>query len=129
MKPMLCVPAVVLAFSAFGQQQLPTTPPPYTTPPTFPNGQAAPREIPPDTNAPPPQEDLSAAQVEKQIQDEIRQEPGLAEAKVEVSADDKFVTLTGSVSTERQHQLAVRIATSNARHREIVDKIIVREHA
>jgi hypothetical protein len=39
------------------------------------------------------------------------------------------VTLTGSVDTERQHDLALRITKSYAADRKIVDKIKVRGRA
>jgi BON domain len=128
MKRALCALALAFAVSAFAQQQSPTNPPPYTTPPTFPDDQASRQEMPPDTKAPPPQ-GLSTAQVEQQIQDKLNSEPILANANVGVKTDDKSVTLTGTVDTDAQHDLALRIAQSYAGHRAIVDKITVRGQA
>jgi len=82
--------------------------------------------MPPDTKAPPPQ-GLSASEVEQQIQAKISNEPALANTKVGVKANDKSVTLTGTVDTEKQHDLALRIAQSFAGDRKIVDKIKVQE--
>jgi len=84
--------------------------------------------MPPDTKAPPPQS-LAAAQVEQQIQKKLNSESALANANVGVQADDRFVTLTGTVLTERQHELALRIAQSYVGDRKIVDKIKLRGQA
>lgn len=116
--------ALVFAASAFAQQQ-PSTYPPYTTPPTFPTGQIPRAQMPPDTKAPPPQT-LSDARVEQQIQDGLKSEPALANMDVGVKTNDKSVTLTGTVDTERQHDLALRIAQSYAGNRKVGDKIKIR---
>jgi hypothetical protein len=126
MKRTICGLALAFAVSAFAQQQYPTNPPPHTTPPTFPDDQASRQQMPPDTQAPPPQA-LSTAQVEQQIQDKLNSEPALANTNVGVKTDDKSVTLTGTVDTDAQHDLALRIAQSYAGDRTIVDKIQVRE--
>lgn len=122
MKRMLCGLALALVASAFAQQQPPTNPPPHTTPPTFPEGQAPPQQMPPDMKAPPPQT-LSTTEIQQQIQDKLNSEPALANTHVGVKTDDMSVTLTGTVETEEQHDLALRIAQSYAGDRKIVDKI------
>lgn len=94
----------------------------YTTPPTFPQ----PQQMPPDQKAPPPQA-LSSSQVEQQIQKHLSTEPDLANAGVQVKADDRLVILTGTVDSDAQHDLALRIAQSYAGERKIVDKIKVRQ--
>jgi osmotically-inducible protein OsmY len=78
--------------------------------------------MPPDTKAPPPQ-DQSASEVEQQVQDKLSREPALANTEIGVKVDATSVTLTGSVDTERQRDLALRIAQSYAGRRKIVDKI------
>ncbi len=118
---------LALVASVFAQQQPPTNRPPYTTPPTFPEGGTQ-QEMPPDTKAPPPR-GLSAAKVGQQIQDKLKSEPALANTKLGVKANAKSVTLTGLVDTERQHDLALRIAQSYAGDRKIVDKIKIRGQA
>jgi BON domain-containing protein len=127
MKRSLCGLALAFAVSTFAQQQYPTNPPPYTTPPTFPQDQA-PRQMPPDTKAPPPSE-LSTAQVEQKIQDKLSSEPALSKAKLGVKADQQSVTLTGTVDTDTQHDVALRIARSYAGDRKIVDRIEVRQQS
>jgi BON domain len=121
MKRILWGLALVFVTSAFAQQQPPTNSPPYTTPPTFPEGRPQ-QQMPPDTKAPPPQ-DQSASEVEQQVQDKLSREPALANTEIGVKVDATSVTLTGSVDTERQRDLALRIAQSYAGRRKIVDKI------
>jgi BON domain-containing protein len=127
MKRILWGLALAFVTSAFAQQQPPTNSPPYTTPPTFPEGRPQ-QQMPPDTKAPPPQ-DLSASEVEQQIQDKLSREPALANTEIGVKIDAKSVTLTGSVDTERQRDLALRIAQSYAARRKIVDKIKIQGQA
>jgi hyperosmotically inducible periplasmic protein len=128
MKRMLWGLALAFVTSAFAQQQSPTNPPPYTTPPTFPEGRTQ-QQMPPDTKAPPPSETLSTAQVQRQIQEKLSAEPALANMNVGVKTTDKSVTLTGSVDTERQHDLALRIAQSYAGDRKVVDKLKIQGRA
>jgi len=116
MKRTLCGFVLVFAASVFARQQ----PPSYGTPPTFPEGQR--QEMPPDTKAPPPRQ-LTTAEVEEQIQLKLNTEPALANANVNVKANENNVVLTGTVGTERQREIALRIAGSFAGKRQIVDKI------
>ena len=126
MKRMLCGLALAFAVSAFGvQQQSPTSSRPQATTPTFPDDQASRQEMPPDTKAPPPQL-LSTAQVQQQIQDKLKSEPTLANTNVAVKTDDKAITLSGTVRTGEQDDLALRIAQSYAGNRVILDRIKVR---
>ena len=127
MKRMLWCLALTFVTSAFAQQQPPTNSPPYTTPPTFPEGRPH-QQMPPDTKAPPPQ-DLSASEAEQQIQDKLHREPSLANTQIGVKIDATSVTLTGSVDTERQRDLALRIAQSYAGQRKVVDKIKIQGQA
>ena len=127
MKRMLWGLALAFVTSTFAQQQPPTNSPPYTTPQTFPEGGPQ-QQMPPDTKAPPPQ-DPSASEVEQQIQDKLNREPALANTKIGVKIDDTSVTLTGSVDTEKQRDIALRIAQSYARYRKVVDKIKIQGQA
>jgi BON domain len=127
MKRMLWCLALTFVTSAFAQQQPPTNSPPYTTPPTFPEGRPQ-QQMPPDTKAPPPQ-DLSASEVEQQIQDKLHREPDLANTQIGVKIDATSVTLTGSVDTARQRDLALRIAQSYAGQRKVLDKIKIQGQA
>jgi BON domain len=113
--------------SAQQQSQPPPTNPPYATPPTFPDERQAAREMPPDTQAPPPQA-MSSQRVEAQIVQQLRAEPSLSGTNVDARVDDNSVVLTGNVDSLRQHDVAVDIAQSNAGGRKIVDRIIVKKH-
>lgn len=131
MKYSLFAYTVLLTTLTFAQQQgqPPPTSPPYQTPPTFPEGRQAPgQQMPPDEVAPPSQE-LSPAEAKQQISDHLKSEPALQNAKVVVRVDQHFVELKGSVSSETQHDLALRIAKSYAGNRKIVDKIKIRQQA
>ncbi len=118
-----------LASLGFAQQQglPPPTAPPYGTPPTFPEGRQSPRQqMPPDQETQPSQ-GLSTAQVQQQIEQGLYSEPALANTNVSVKADESAVVLTGTVDSEKQHDLAVRIAQSFAGDRQVVDKIKIRQ--
>lgn len=78
--------------------------------------------MPPDQEAP-PNDELSSAQVEQQIQRGLNSEPKLENTNVSAKTDDRSVVLTGTVNTEKQHDVAMRIARSYAGKREIVDNI------
>jgi osmotically-inducible protein OsmY len=109
-----------LAGLGLAQQQ--TYPPSNSTPPTFPQGQTPRHQMPPDQEAP-PNDELSSAQVEQQIQRGLNSEPKLENTNVSAKTDDRSVVLTGTVNTEKQHDVAMRIARSYAGKREIVDNI------
>ena len=103
------------------------TRPPYRTPPTFPNGSEHPeKQLPPDTKAPAP-ETLTSAQVQQQIMEHLSSQPELSNTNVKASVDESAVVLTGNVSSEVQHKLALLIAESYAGDRSIVDKIRVQQ--
>jgi hypothetical protein len=123
MRCVLCGLLLVLVAAVSAQQQQP----PYDrhgTPPTFPEGQPPTQAMPPDTEAPPPQQ-MSSWQVQQHIQKELNSHPSLANTNVKASANDSAVILTGIVDSERQHQLVLGIAQSYAGDREILDRIQV----
>ena len=123
MNYMLSCAVLFLVMITLAQQQGQL--PPTTTPPTFPEGGKAPREpMPPDTQAPPT---VSSHEVQGQILDQLKAEPSLSTSNIDARVDDNSVVLTGSVNTVEQHQLAVRIAQSNAGDRQVVDKIKVKQ--
>jgi hypothetical protein len=126
MKYMLCCAVLCLGAIAVAQQpgQPPTTNPPYQTPLTFPEGRQTPRtQLPPDTQAPPPQSE----KVEGQILQQLRSEPALSSTNVDARVDDHSVVLTGTVDTVTQHDLALRIVQANAGDRKIVDRINIKQ--
>jgi hypothetical protein len=124
MKNLLLISFVLLTSLAFAQKQgQPSPNGPQTTPPTFPRHETPERQMPPDQNAQP----LSTAQVQEQIQQGLNSEPALSNSKVSVKTNEDSVVLSGTVESERQHELALRIAQSYAGDRKVVDKIIVQQ--
>jgi Flp pilus assembly secretin CpaC len=129
MKSRVFPSAFLLASLGFAQQQglPPPTAPPYGTPPTFPEGRQSPRQQMPPDQEPQPSQGLSSAQVQQQIQQSLNSVPALANTNVGVKTDESAVVLTGTVDSEKQHDLAVRIAQSFAGDRQVVDKIKIRQ--
>jgi osmotically-inducible protein OsmY len=82
--------------------------------------------MPPDMQAP-PAETASAQQVEQQIMEHLNTEPTLAKTSVNAKVNNDSVLLTGTVDTQTEHDVAVRIAQSYAGDRKIVDKINIRQ--
>ena len=114
---------LLLATSILAQQQgQPPTSPPRSTPPTFPERQQAPSQrMPPDQEAPP--QGLSNGEAQQQIQQGLKSEPALRNSDIGVHVDETSVVLTGTVHSEDQHDLALRIAQSYAGNRQILDKL------
>ena len=134
---MLIAAMLVFSLSLPAQQQAPPAPDqqqvPGQTPPTFPEDQdpgarRTPPDMPPDTKAPPSRE-LSSGEIRDQIQSKLNSEPGLEDDRVSVNVTDSEVTITGSVDTEAEHDLALRIAESYAGERHLVDKVEIRGKA
>ncbi len=130
MKYMLAMFSVLLLVTAcLAQrqgQQLPNSPP-YGTPSTSPGSpQQSPSQMPPDQKAPPPRT-MSTNEVEQQVQAHLNSEPALSNTRLDVIANDASLTLSGTVDTEKERSLALRIARSYAGEREIIDKIAVRQ--
>ena len=128
MRHTMCACLLLAAASLFARQGGPQgSPPPYATPPTFPDQRpdTGPQQMPPDTRAP-AQRPLSSGEVQDQIQKQLDTDPALDGTAVKATVNDKAVVLSGTVETEKQHALALRIAESYAGERGIKDKITVR---
>ena len=65
--------------------------------------------------------------MQEQIEQGLNSEPTLRSSNVGVDVDEDSVILTGTVDTENQHDLAIRIAQSYAGDRKIIDKIKLRQ--
>ena len=131
MKQIVFCSILLLASLCFAQQQGQPQGPPYGTSPTFPEGRQAPgqqpdRAQPPDEKAPPPRA-MSTKEVQQQITKHLSSEPALANTDLAAHVSENSVVLTGSVATEEQHDLAVRIAHSYAGDRKLVDRIKLRQ--
>ncbi len=129
MRHMICglLLLLLLSLSAPAQMQAPQQGPPIpgTTPPTFPKEKNPSKEIPPDTTAPPPSGMPTSGEVQQQINKKLSQEPDLKNTSVRFDVDDRSVVVGGSVATEQQHQLALRLAHSYAGERKVVDYVKV----
>ena len=122
---------LLFAAAATAQQQPthpPVGPPPHETPLPPVTGEQNPSQMPPDGSAPatPP---VANADLQKQIQKRISEDPSLAQTNVSVNVDDHGVILTGTVDTEAQHQAALSAAQALAGDRPIDDKIQIRSKA
>ena len=123
---------LLFAVLCMAQQQGVPSNPPYTTPPTFPKAQQPSPRTPPDMPAPREHPDAQTQgmpagnEVAQQIQKKIDTEPLLKGSTVKAAVDDGSVTLTGTVDSEQEHDIALRIAKSYAGKRDIVDKIKIR---
>jgi hypothetical protein len=135
MKQLLLCLTLMLPGLCLGQQQAQPPPdlqqPPYQTPPTFPEGRQIPGQppaqtMPPDEQAPPPQE-LSSEQAQKQITSHLNSEPGLDHTNLVAKVSDSAVVLRGTVRSEEQRDLALRIVESYAGDRKVVDEIKVQQ--
>jgi hypothetical protein len=117
--------ASIFIFSALvvGQNQNLPSLPPYSPSPSFPQDLDS-WQMPPDTEAPPPQE-LSVSGIQYRIQYKLDSEPSLQKNGIRVTVDDTSVVLVGTVENERQHDLALRITRSYAGERRIVDSITI----
>lgn len=90
-------------------------------------GLPAAQQASPATPEVAPPRELSTAEVEQQIHEKLRTEPALANLDVRATVDDAAVLLTGTVDSEKQHELGLRIAKSFVGKRKLLDKINVRE--
>jgi osmotically-inducible protein OsmY len=97
-------------------------PPSQTRSPMLSQEQVPREQMPPDQQAPPPR--LSTPEkVQQQIEQHLNSETALQNSKLSVHVDEDVVILGGTVGTEQQHDLVLRIAQSYAGDRKIVDKI------
>ena len=130
MKLLLLGTMLLSAAFAVAQQdaQPPYAPPPHETPAPPTTGERAPGQMPPDTAAPATPA-VTNAEVQQQIQKKISDEPGLTGANVSVTVDDRSIVLTGTVDSQEQHDLAMKMAQSVAGDRPIDDKLQIRNKA
>jgi osmotically-inducible protein OsmY len=89
------------------------------------NPAIAQQQGPPHSN-PPAQSALPNSALQHQIEDKVAHEPALHGTDIKINVENTSVSLTGTVDTEQQHNLALGIAQSLAGDRTIDDKIQVR---
>jgi hypothetical protein len=126
MRQVLFGMVLLAATSTLAQQSGQPPSPPHSTPPTFPEGQQAPSgRMPPDQEAPP--QGLSNREAQHQIQQRLKSEPALRNSDISATVDDTSVVVMGTIHSEQEHDLALRIAQSYAGDRKIVDKLKLRQ--
>lgn len=118
---MACALVLALTGLGFAQQH---SPPLASTPSTVTRERTSERQTAPE-QAVQSFEDLTTPDVQQLIHDGLSSEPALADASVSVKTDDRAIVLMGSVGSEKQHEVALRIAQSCTGGRQIVDKIKV----
>lgn len=113
-----CGTLLLFASMSLAQQQTPPySPPPHsTTPPTFPDDRD--RRIPPD--AP------TSAEITDKIQRKLDSEPLLKGSDLKVTVDDSTATLAGTVSSQKDREVALSILALYVGNREIVDRTKLR---
>ena len=122
MKLLLFALVLLILPRGLSQQPLPANPP--ANPPLQ-------RQMPPDTKAPVPTQSspaqMSSAEIERVMQKNFDHDSNLANARIQVSVDEKNVFLSGTVESRKQHDLALQLAQSYAGERKIVDNLTIRE--
>ena len=75
-------------------------------------------------STPAPQTDSSAnARIQDSLDDLLNSDLVLNGADVEVTVDDRSITLTGTVESNAQHQRVMELVAQYTRWRQVVDKI------
>ncbi len=121
MRYAICL-GLLLGTIAFAQQQ---GGPPMGTPPTLPDHPNPERRMPPDTAAPAPAGAPTSGEVQQEINKKLSEEPRLNTTKVRFDVDDRSVIVGGTVQSEEQHTLALKLAQSYAGDRKVVDFVKV----
>src|SRR5207249_465383 len=98
----------VLSYAQDQSQPLPNSPPNQTSP-NFPDSRQPPSQMPPD-EAVPAQRTLSTNEAEREIRQHLNSEPALRDGNVNVVANEDSVVLTGTVDSEKQRDIAARVA-------------------
>jgi hypothetical protein len=127
MTRIVCGTLLFASISLAQQQTPPYSPPPHaTTPPTFPEdrNKPTPPNAPPgsETGNPQPDSAPTSAEITDKIQKKLDSEPLLKASDLKVTVDESTVTLTGTVNSEKDREVALSILALYAGNREIVDR-------
>ena len=127
--PIISVFLLTAGFFLNSQPQ-PSQYPQNTNPPSSPTGTQ--QQSPTGTqqhgsltaSTPAPQTDSSANnRIQDSLDDLLNSDLVLNGADVEVTVDDRNITLTGSVENQAQHQRVLELVAQYTRWRQVVDKI------
>lgn len=88
--------------------------------------------VPTDPNAPSGKPEHQHAMSTKDIREKLQKglenkNAAYAGSNIQTSVDDQRVTLTGTVTSELQHEMALQLARAYAENRHIVDKLVVQQ--
>ena len=132
MKRYLCKEVLlgtVLAFAGAGVAQISPSPQgsaPQQTPPTFPqSSQRMPTSPNQQAANPAGTVQSGSTQLEFQINSDLHSDPVLAGSNVQATVSAAQVVLSGTALSETQHQRALRIVSSDAGNRNVVDRITI----
>lgn len=88
--------------------------------------------VPTDPNAPNSKPEHEHAMSTKDVREKLQK--GLENknaayqgSNIQTAVDDQSVTLTGTVTSELQHEMALQLARAYAQNRQIVDKLVVQQ--
>jgi type II secretory pathway component HofQ len=110
---------LVFAFPSF-QSQYPQPSGSPTSPANSSHGQTS----PPPQASPQKQESADAnRRIHDSVADLLSSDPVLSGADVNVTVDDKNITLTGTVDNHAQHERVLQLVAQYGRWRNIVDQI------
>lgn len=119
----LCAVALGLVLPAAGQQ-------PMGRPPMQLPGQPPRGNNPADPNAPdtkkPKKHDSSSKDVQDKLEKALDNKNAAYQGSdIKTAVDDQSVTLTGTVNSSSQHEMALQIVRAYAENRKIVDKLVI----
>jgi hypothetical protein len=93
-------------------------------------GQRPRAENPADANAPdtkkPKQHESSSKDVQEKLEKALDNKNAAYQgSNIKSAVDNQSVTLTGTVNSSMQHEMALQIARAYAENRQIVDKLVI----
>jgi osmotically-inducible protein OsmY len=93
-------------------------------------GQAPRGDNPVDANAPDTKKPKDHASSSKDVQDKLEKaldnkNAAYQGSNIKTAVDNQSVTLTGTVNSSSQHEMALQIARAYAENRKIVDKLVI----
>jgi BON domain len=93
-------------------------------------GQAPGGDNPADANAPntkkPKQHESSSKDVQEKLEKALDSKNAAYQgSSIKTAVDNESVTLTGTVNSSTQHEMALQIARAYAENRRIVDKLVI----
>lgn len=97
-----------------------------------PGGLQLPRPQLPDENAPDTKPQHHPKLSTKEVEEKLRKgfdskNAAYSGSKIQAAVDDQNVTLTGTVNSQTQHEMALQLARAYADDRKIIDHLLVQQ--